>query len=158
MQPLFRRSSVVLTPVFLLGCLSACAPNAPVPEDLIASAKDVIASHEREAMAGNLEGVVGNAAQDIVVLAGGAPLVQGRDAFREFYGPLLAAGSVEFTHDYAGASVVGDAVVLHGVASGTLTPPEGPPTPMVNNFVIVVKPDENGVMKLWRAAFAPPSM
>ena len=158
MQPLIKLAVGVLAPVYVLGCLSACVPSAPADEDLIVRAKDVVASHEREAMAGNLDGVVGNAAQDIVVLAAGAPLVQGRDAFQEFYGHMLEAGSVEFTHDYSGAEVVGEAVVLYGVAGGTLTPPEGQTVPMQNNFLMVLKPDSTGAMKLWRVAFAPPSM
>ncbi|MFH1764297.1 MAG: nuclear transport factor 2 family protein [Gemmatimonadota bacterium] len=144
--------------VFLFGCLTVCAPNQPDADDLIARAKDVIANHEAEAMAGNLDGVVSNCAPDIVVLAAGAPLVEGLDGVRQFYGQLLATGSFEFTHAYSGAALVGDAVVLHGVARGTLTPPEGPPTPVENNFIMILKPDEAGVMKFWRVSFAPASM
>jgi ketosteroid isomerase-like protein len=130
----------------------------PVSDDLIAQAKAVVARHEAEAMAGNLDGVLTNCTPDIVVLASGAPLVEGLDAMREFYGSLLSAGSFESsTHDYSAAETAGDAVVLHGVARSTLIPPEGPPVPMENNFLMVLKRDEAGLMKFWRVAFAPVS-
>jgi ketosteroid isomerase-like protein len=134
------------------------AGNPSAADEIIAGAKKVVASHEREAMAGNLDGLVANAAEDIVVVVPGAPLVLGRDDFREFYGALLEAGSVEFKHEYAGSEVVGDAVVLHGVSGGTMTPTDGTPIPVENNFLLILKPDESGAMKLWRGAFAPPSM
>jgi ketosteroid isomerase-like protein len=158
MRSLFRSTLSVLPFTLLLGCFAACAPSAPNADDLIASAKAVVADHENVAMAGDLDGVMENCAPDIVVMASGAPLVEGFDAMREFYGGLLAAGSVEFSHDYSGAAVVGDAVVLHGVSRGTLTPPEGPATPMENNFLMVLKPDEAGELKFWRIGFAPTSM
>jgi ketosteroid isomerase-like protein len=152
------KSGRAFSPVLLLGCLSSCAPSPRDTADLIARAKDVIANHEAEAMAGNLDGVMNNCAPDIVVLAAGAPLVEGYDAMREFYGAMLAAGSVEFSHDYSGAEVVGNAVVLHGVSRGTMHPPEGPPVPMENNFLMVLKADEAGTMKVWRVAFGPVTM
>lgn len=131
----------------------------PVSDDLIAQAKAVVARHEAEAMAGNLEGVLANCAPDIVVLASGAPLVEGLDAMREFYGSLLAAGSFESsTHNYSAAETAGDAVVLHGVARSTLIPPEGPPVPTENNFLMVLRLSEVGLMKFWRVAFAPVSV
>ena len=158
MRSVFRSTLKVLPLTLSLGALFACAPSAPNADALIASAKAVVTDHENVAMAGDLDGVMANCAPDIVVMASGAPLVEGLDAMREFYGGLLAAGSVEFRHDYSGAAVVGDAVVLHGVSRGTLTPPEGPATPMENNFLMVLKPDEVGEMKIWRVGFAPPSM
>jgi len=158
MRSIVRDPVVVLSPILLFGCLLACAPSPPDADALIASAKDVVTNHESEAMAGNLDGIVANAAEDIVVLAAGAPLVLGRDALREFYEPLLQAASVEFRHEYSGAEVIGDAVVLYGVSRGTMTPRDGMPAPMVNNFLMILKPDASGVMKLWRVAFAPPSM
>ena len=148
---LLLASLCALTPFF------SCAPGPPSDEALITSAKEVVASHEREAMAGNLDGVMANCAADIVVMASGAPLVEGLDAMREFYGALLQAASVEFKHEYSGADVVGDAVVLYGVSRGTMTLPDGTSMPMENNFLMILRPDASGAMKLWRVAFAPPS-
>ena len=149
----------LLSPILFFGCLSACAPSPPHADALIASAKAVVTNHERLFLAGDLDGVMSNFAPDIVVLAPGAPFMEGLDAMREFYASWLASGSFESTtHDYSGAEVVGNGVVLHGIAESTLVPPEGPPIRMVNNFLHVLKPDETGVMKFWRSAFAPPSM
>ncbi len=159
MRLIVRNPMNVLSPILLFGSLLACAPSPPDADALIASAKAVVTNHESEAMAGNLDGVMSNFAPDIVVLAAGAPFVEGLDAMREFYASMLAAGSFESaTHEYSGAEVVGDVVVLHGVAESTLVPPEGPSIRMVNNFLHVLKPDEAGVMKFWRVAFAPPSI
>jgi ketosteroid isomerase-like protein len=119
----------------------------------------VVTNHESLVMAGDLDGVMSNFAPDIVVLAPGSPFMEGLGAMREFYESMLASGSFESTiHDYSGAELVGDVVVLHGVAESTLVPPEGPPIRMVNNFLHVLKSDETGAMKFWRVAFAPPSM
>lgn len=131
----------------------ACTPG----EDPIAAAEDVVRSHEQFASAGDLEGVLSNAADDIVVLASGLPLVEGKAAFAEFYRDLLAMGQWEFGHDYAGATVLGDAVVLHGVARGNLTPPAGTATQFANNFIMVLRPGADGRFKFWRIAFAPSS-
>lgn len=125
-------------------------------EELVAQAKAVIADHERRANAGDLDRIVNNFAQDIVLLAADAPLVVGIDAFREFYGDLLAMGSWEFVHEYVGTEIVGETVVLYGVSRGTLTPEEGENSSFVNNFIITVKRTRDG-MKIWRAAFASAS-
>lgn len=157
MHPLSREAGKSF-PLLLLGLCCACAPTEPNPDGLIANAKAVITNHEQVAMAGDLDGVMANAAPDVVVLAPGSPLIEGIEAMREFYGGLLSAGSVEFSHDYSGAAVVGDAVVLHGVARGTVTPPDAPPMPIENNFLMVLKPNAEGIMKVWRLAFGPPAM
>jgi len=132
----------------------ACSGNE-LPTDMIAAAKDVMRSHEEFAAAGDLEGVLSNAANDIVLLTAGVELVEGKDSFRDFYEGLLALGSWQFDHDYGGADVLGDAVVLHGVARGTLTPPEGEPSSFANNFVLVLRSQPDGSLKVWRVAFAP---
>lgn len=124
-------------------------------EDPVKIAKDVIASHERYAGAADLDGVMSNVADDIVALAPGSPLVLGRQAFREFYRGFLAMGRSEFGHDYDGATVVGDTVLLHGVARGTLTPTGGEPTKFANNFLLVLKKQADGKLRFWRIAFAP---
>lgn len=126
-------------------------------EDPIAAAQDVVRSHEQFAKAGDLEGVLSNAADDLVVLASGAPLVEGKAAFAQFYRGLLAMGQWEFGHDYAGATVLGNAVVLHGVARGNLAPTGGAATQFANNFILVLKPGPDGRFKFWRIAFAPSS-
>lgn len=126
--------------------------------DALASAHGVLEAHERAMKAADLEGVVANAADDIVVLLPGSPLIEGRDAFQEFYGQLLAAGPAEFQHHYSGEEVLGNAAVFHGVATGTATGPDGSPTALENNFILVLKPDAAGQMKIWRVAFGPTSM
>lgn len=132
--------------------------SGPQEPDVISEAKGVVSSHEEYAMGGNLDGVMSNVADDIVVLAGGVPLVNGKAAFRDFYAGLMASGSQEFGHDYTGGEALGeDVVVLHGVSRGTLTTNEGHVSEFSNNFVHVLRRAEDGRFKLWRATFAPDS-
>lgn len=126
--------------------------------DALGSAHRVMDAHEEAMKAANLDGVVANAADDIVVLLPGSPLIEGRGAFQEFYGQLLAAGPAEFQHHYSGEEVLGNAAVFHGVARGTATGSDGSPTAIENNFILVLKPDAAGQMKIWRIAFGPASM
>ncbi len=118
-------------------------------------AKAVMASHEQFAKAGDLDGIMTNVADDVVMLAPDAPLVQGSDAFREFYTGLLGLGQWDFGHDYEGAEVVGDTVLLHGVARGTLTLNDGDTTALANNFLLVLRRQADGKLRVWRGAFAP---
>ena len=118
-------------------------------------AKAVIASHEQFTKAGDLDGIMTNVADDIVMFAPDAPLVQGSDAFREFYTGLLGLGQWDFRHDYEGAEVIGDTVLLHGIARGTLTPNDGDTTPLANNFLLVLRRQADGKLRVWRGAFAP---
>lgn len=123
--------------------------------DPIAEAKAVIRSHEEYAMAGDLDGVVSNVADDVVALASGAPLVEGAEAFRDFYRGIMAIGEVTFGHEYSGAAAVGDLVILHGVSRGAFTTAEGEEIPFENNFIHTLRRDSDDRLKVWRAAFAP---
>ena len=126
--------------------------------DVISEAKDVVTSHESIAMAGNLDGVMSNIADDIVVLAYGFPLVDGKAAFRDFYAGMMAGGRMKFGHDYTGDDVIADdLVLLRGVSRGAMTTHEGHVSEFSNNFVHILKKGINGSFKLWRAAFAPDS-
>ena len=144
------RSTTLIFAAVVLGCSAAA-------EDPIAEAKQVIKSHEEFTGAGNLEGIVSNAADDIVVLTAGAPIVEGIAAFEQFYSGLLRMGQWDFSHVYEGEQAVGNLVLLHGVSEGTVTPPNMEPSPFINNFMLVLRRDEDGTMKVWRAAFAPSS-
>ena len=138
--------------VILLCFVMACADRTPIQE-----AKDVIESHEEYAKAGDLDGVMTNAADDIVVLVPGTPLVEGKEAFKEFYAGLLAMGNWDFGHDYHGIEIIGDTVVLHGVANGTLTLKDGTATEVANNFLMILKYQADGKLRFWRVSFAPSS-
>ncbi len=129
----------------LIGCTS----HDPVQE-----AKDVIRSHEEYVTAGKLDAIVSNFADDIVILAPGMPLVEGNEACREMYAGMLEMGEWEFSHDYHGAELVGDVVVLHGLAEGKTTGKDGTITTFANNFIIVFKYGSDGKLKFWRVAFA----
>jgi len=117
-------------------------------------ARAVLVAHDRAANAGNLEAVLHNVADDVVVLAPGAPLMEGKEAFRAFYENMLET-KWDATHDLAAAQEVWDVVVVHGVARGRATPPGGCPERVANNFLILLKPDDQGEFKIWRAAFGP---
>lgn len=123
--------------------------------DLIAEAKAVIQSHEEYAMAGDLDGVMSNVAEDIVALSSGAPLVEGATAFRDFYAGIMAIGAAHFGHDYTGAATAGDVVTLHGVSRGTFTAQDGNQIPFENSFIHMLRRAPDGKLKVWRAAFAP---
>jgi len=121
----------------------------------IAEAKAVIRSHEEYSMAGDLEAVLTNVSDDVVMFAAGASLIEGILAFREFYGSMLASGDLKFGHDYSGAAVVGEVVVLHGVSRGTVTSPQGEVHDFANNFIHVLRRESDGVLRVWRGSFAP---
>lgn len=121
----------------------------------IEAVKVVVASHEDFVRQGDLDGMLENIADDIVTLAANAPLIAGKVAFREFYAALFSMGVWDFTHDYHGAEVVGDTVILHGVAIGTLTVRGTEPDSFTNNFLHVFRKQSDGRFRLWRAAFAP---
>ena len=121
----------------------------------IEQAKAVVAAHEELVREGDLDGMLENFAEDVVVLAADAPLVVGKGSVRDLYTNLMAMGIWEFGHDYLGAEEVGNLVILHGVARGTLTPPDGGGSSVSNNFLHVFKRDADGRWRIWRAAFAP---
>ncbi len=138
---------------FIFLCVAtqcACA------SDVISEAKDVVTSHEHFAVANNLDGVMTVAADDIVVMAYGVPLIEGKEAWRKFYGELLSSGRQVFGHDYTGEEAIGgDVVVLHGVSRGTFTTNEGDVSGFSNNFIHVLRRGADGKFRIWRASFAP---
>jgi uncharacterized protein (TIGR02246 family) len=125
------------------------------PMDAIDQAKAVIRSHEVYMAAGDLDGVMGNMAEDVVMVAPDSPLIEGKDAIRAAYTSFIAMGHWDFGHQYSGAEVIGDCVMLHGIARGRLTPPEGEPVPLTNNFMLTLRRDDSGTLRVWRGAFAP---
>jgi len=133
----------------------ACASTNISPTSAIDEAKAVVQSHEGFARSGDLDGIMSNAAEDIVVLAADTPLVQGKAAFRDVYAGYLKAGTFDFRHDYEGAEVVGDTVLLHGVARGNFIQSNGQTAPFANNFILVLKRQLSGKFQFWRIAFAP---
>ena len=140
----------------LIFVLLIAAANSVLASDAISEAKDVVTSHEQFAMANDLDGVMSNMAENIVVLAYGVPLIDGKSAFRDFYAGMMAAGRMVFGHDYTGEEVIGeDVVVLHGVSRGTLTASDGVVSEFSNNFVHILRRTEDGKFKFWRATFAP---
>ena len=125
------------------------------PVDAIDQAKAVVRSHEEYMAAGDLDKVMSNMAKDIVLLAPDSPLIEGKDAMRAAYASFISMGRWEFGHDYSGAEVIGDLVMLHGIARGSMTPTEGEPVPLANNFMLTLRRDDTGAFRMWRGAFAP---
>jgi len=118
----------------------------------------VMAAHDRASNAGDLDAIMENVAEDVVVVAPDVRMIEGRDAFRDFYAGMLRsswAGNSDVTHYFAGAEESGDVVILHGIACGAIRPPGTVPIPVANNFLILLKPDVTGAYKIWRAAFGP---
>lgn len=124
-----------------------------MPDQLIPAAKAVLSSHEENLGRGDLDAIMSNMADDVVLVAPGAPPLAGTDACRGLYVDLLEMGSWDLGHDYHGGEVVGDTVVLHGVARGAFTPAEGDPESVANSFLLMLRPNSSGTLKLWRAAF-----
>lgn len=149
---------VIFTLMLLLICGNLHTANAyymdqnSTANTNIEKAKLVIAAHDRAANAGDLEAVMMNIADDVVVLGPAMPLVEGKEAFRTFYKGVLEV-TWNASHYFNGAEQIGDAVVFHGIAKGTMTPPGGEPIRVANNFIILLKPDDKGDYKIWRAAF-----
>lgn len=155
MSQTHSRSGHLTTLVVLCITTVSCATMNVSPNTAIDEAKTVVRSHEDFARAGDLDRLMSNMAEDIVVLAADTPLIKGKAAFRDFYAGLLRMGRFDFGHDHEGAEVVGQTVVLHGVARGTLTPPTGSSSRFANNFVLVLKRQPDGRLRFWRIAFAP---
>jgi ketosteroid isomerase-like protein len=122
----------------------------------IDAAKAVVASHEQLCRDCDLPGVLTNIADDVVMVVPNAPLVEGKAAFEQTYSSLFSMGRWDFEHDYAGAKVVGDVVILHGVSRGAFTPNEGEPAPIENNFLLILKRIGKS-FKVWRGGFGPVS-
>lgn len=120
----------ILFCLFVIGCTG----RNPIQEG-----KDVNKAHEDYVKGRNLDGILSNTADDIVVLTPGVALMKGKQAVREFYTGNFGMGKSEFVHEYEGAEVVGDAVVLHGLAKGKLTRADGSVTEFANNFIITMK-------------------
>ena len=135
---------------FCLCIIAGCSTRIP-----LADAKAVLKSHEQFSKEGNLENILSNFADDVVLLAPGMPLLKGKDACRNFYAGMLKMGKTEFTHEYDGAEIVRDLVILHGTAKGTMTMSDSKVIQLANNFIITVKYPSDGRMKIWRGAFAP---
>ncbi len=139
--------------IVLLCFVLACANRNPTQD-----AKDMLKSHEEYAKAADLESVMTNVADDVLLLVPGIPLVDGKEAFKEFYTGFFAMASVdEFVHNYHGIEVIGNTVVLHGIANGTQTSKDSTSTEFANNFLLVLKYQPDGKIKFWRIAFAPSS-
>jgi len=163
MQPVAPKETTVrrfVLPAFALTVLAACQPAATeLTEEqkavALEQAKAVVASHEEFVRTGDLDAIIGNMADDVVALAPDAPLGVGRDAMRQLYEGMLSMGVWDFTHDYDGSAVVGDLVVLHGVARGSLTPEGGVRSEFANNFILTLRKEVDGRYRFWRAAFAP---
>lgn len=149
-------SSRYLAALFALCVAQGCGSDQMSSnEERLAAAREVIASHESYAKAGDLDGIMTNVHPDVVVLTADVPLLVGPEAFRDFYEQLLSMGEWDFSHDYRGQNVVGNVVELFGLARGTLTSPDGAASPFENNFVLQLRPGPDGVLKVWRASFAP---
>ena len=148
-----RREMLLTSGGFMAAAGVADAANS-AEDRIVESAKAMIRNHESKAERGDIDEVVTNISREIVLFAPGARLVQGIDSFRDFYQSILDMGMWSFRHDYSGHDVEGEAVILYGVARGTLKAADQDPEPFANNFLIVARP-EDGRFKIWRAAFAP---
>lgn len=124
-------------------------------DDLIDRARALVASHEANVAAANLDAIMSNMASDIVVMVPDSPLIEGAEGCRAMYAELLEMGRWEFRHDYQGARAEGGLVFLHGVARGSLTLPDGSSQPLANNFQITLRPDGDGRLEAWRVGFGP---
>jgi len=149
-----NRREILLTSGGFFAALGASSTAKSADPAVVESAKAVIRDHELKAQGGKLDEIVSNISEEIVLFAPGAELVQGIESFRAFYQSFLEMGEWKFQHDYSGHDVQGEAVIVYGVARGTLTAPDTEPAPFANNFLLVLRP-ENGRFKIWRGAFAP---
>jgi len=139
-----------LSILVLIFLLVGCSTRHPVEE-----AKAVLKSHEQFSKAGDLDGIMSNIAEDVVCFFPGTPIIKGKEACRNFYAAVLKASKSEFIHEYDGAEIVGDAVILHGTARGTTTMPDSSVTHFVSNFLTVLRYQPDGKLKLWRGTSVP---
>jgi len=146
----------VLSLLFLAACQPATTELTEEQKaDAVEHAKAVLASHEALVRSGDLDGILENMSEDIVALAPDAPLVVGIEDTRQLYVGILGMGEWDMTHHYDGADVVGDLVILYGVAHGSLTPEGGIASEFANNFILTLRKETDSNYRVWRAAFAP---
>ncbi len=93
----------------------------------IDEATKIIQAHENFSAAGDVEGVLSNMHDDVAFLVADMPMVEGHEAVQGLYEILFAMGTWRFRHDYSSATEIGELVLLHGVACGTLPPAGGEP-------------------------------
>lgn len=156
---LLRCSRVAALPLLLsLAWVPASSAQAAIELNgaVIAKARAVLLAYDAALNAGDLDAVMKHVAADVVMLAPGTRLVEGKAAFRRFFQGLLKV-SWSAAHRISRVELAGDVVILHGVASGTMTPPGGEPVPVANGFLILLKPDADGAYRIWRAAFGEPT-
>lgn len=124
--------------------------------DVIAEAKAVVRSHEVFAASNDLDGVMSNVADDVVFLAYGLPLIEGKAAFHKAYGEIMATGRQKFGHEYTGEESIGpDVVILRGVSKGSVFGEDGTVSEFSNNFIHILRRASDGQFKIWRASAAP---
>jgi hypothetical protein len=93
--------------------------------DVLGSAHRVLTAHEEAMKAADLDGVVANAADDIVVLLPGSPLIEGRVAFQESTGSCWPQDPQSFSTTTRVKTC--SAMLPYSTAS----PEEQPPVPTV---------------------------
>ncbi|KPK83172.1 MAG: hypothetical protein AMS25_00780 [Gemmatimonas sp. SM23_52] len=140
---------------------------ARIGEDRVATSEDdmvavarMLVSLDRIAAEEDLEEFLSYVADDAVFMPPDEPAIVGVQAIAAWYRNAYHQVDFEMTHEPLEVDAAGDHIIHRGNATGTMTPEGGgEPIPLDNKYLMVLKKQPDGSLKLWRACFnsnAPP--
>lgn len=148
-----RPATLSLMSITLLGCTELPErPTEASPQD-VEAITHLAADLDRIARAEDLNAFLTYVAEDCVLLAPDQPAVVGKDAIRDVYRALYDALDMDLTHHPGETLVYGDLLVHRGTATGTATPTGGTPMALDNKYLFVLLRQDDGSLKIWRAAY-----
>lgn len=122
-------------------------------DDMIAVAR-LLATVDRIQAEADLDGFLGLVSEDAVYMPPDEAAVVGRRAIAEWYREFYDTIQMDVTHEPLEIDVFGAVIIHRGNARGTLTPKNGgEPIPFDNKYLMVIKKQPDGSLKIWRAMF-----
>ncbi len=89
-------------------------------------------------------------ADDAVILPPGEPALVGKRAIAERYRRLRNRFQLEITHEVLEVDRFGDVILSRGKIRGALAPDSDPPIPLDGKYLLVLRRDGDGSLRLWR--------
>lgn len=143
--------------LFLALAVPACRPSGdpgPSTEQADSSVRALLAIQDSVVSAEDLDGFMQLIAEDAAFLAPDEIPLQGKEAIRTWYGNLFRAFDVQMEHVPGPTEVQGSVLIHRGDARGTLRPRAGgAPISFDNKYLFVMRVDDDGTPRHWRAMF-----
>jgi ketosteroid isomerase-like protein len=116
--------------------------------------RQVVAEMDGAIARGDLETFLTFLTDDFVDMPPGEESVVGKAALEIHHRPLFAAFDLDVLHNPIETTVIGEAVVQRGNATGTIRPTAGGETITLDQkYLVVFRRQPDGSFKLWRAIF-----